>query len=117
MKTRALLKRQRFEESGSDEMEPKGSKRQRLDERDNEEGNSLNEDQGEIEGARYIPSSFVPLPLLFRNVSNRPSDLGKGIRSLNHLVYIPKICYSRSAKFALEFPNRGGSKTQKKNLY
>lgn len=117
MKTPALLKRQRFEESGSDETEPKGSKRQRLDERDDEEGNSLDEDEGEIEGARYVPPPFVPLPPLPRKVSNRPSDLGEGTRSLNHLVCIPKICYSRSANFALEFPGRGGSKAQKKNLY
>lgn len=117
MKTPALLKRQRFEESGSDETEPKGLKRQRLDERDDEEGNSLDEDEGEIEGARYVPPPFVPLPPLPRKVSNRPSDLGEGTRSLNHLVCIPKICYSRSANFALEFPGRGGSKAQKKNLY
>ena len=114
MKTPALLKRQRFEESGSDETEPKGSKRQRLDERDNEEGNSLDEDEGEIEGARYVPPPLVLLPPLPRKVSNRPSDLSEGTRSLNHLVCIPKIYYSRSANFALEFPGKGGSKAQKK---
>ena len=64
MKTSALLKCQQFEESGSDKTEPKGSKRQRLDERDNEEENSLDEDEGEIEGARYIPPPFVPPPPL-----------------------------------------------------
>ena len=117
MKTPALLKCQRFEESESDETEPKGSKRQCLDERDDEKGNSLDEDEAEIEGARYVPSPFVPLPPLPQKVSNRLSDLGEGTRSLNHLICIPKICYSRSANFALEFPGRGGSKAQKKNLY
>ena len=117
MKTPALLKRQRFEESGSDETEPKRLKRQRLDERDDEEGNSLDEDEGEIEGARYVLFPFVLLLLLPQKVSNCPSDLGEKIRSLNHLVCIPKISYLRSANFALEFPGRGGSKAQKKNLY
>ena len=110
MKTPALLKRQRFEESGSDETEPKGLKRQRLDERDDEEGNSLDEDEGEIEGARYVSPPFVPLPSLPRKVSNRPSDLGKGTKSLNHLVCILKICYLRNANFALDFPGKEGSK-------
>ena len=64
MNTPAMLKRQQFEKSGSDEMEPKRSKRQRFDERDNEEGNSLDEDKDEIEGARYIPPPFLPLPPL-----------------------------------------------------
>ena len=117
IKTPALLKRQQFEESGSDETESKGSKCQHLDERDNKERNSLDKDEGEIEGARYVPPPFIPLLPLPQKVSNRLSDLGEGTRSLNHLVYIPKICYSRSANFALEFPSRRGSKAQKKNLY
>ena len=113
----ALLKHQRFEESGSDETEPKRSKRQRLDERDNKEENSLDEEEDEIEGARYIPSPFVPLLSLPQKVSNRPSDLGERTKSLKYLVCIPKIYYSRSANFALEFPGKGGLKALKKNLY
>ena len=113
----ALFKRQRFEKSGSDETEPKGSKRQRLDERDNKEGSNLDENESEIEGARYVPPPFVFLPLFSRKVSNRPSNLGEGTRSLNHLVCIPKIYYSRSANFALEFPGKGSLKAQKKILY
>ena len=116
IKTSAMLKRQRFEDSRSDKMEPKGSKRQRLDKRDNKERNGLDGDEGKIMDVRYIPPLFIPL-LFPRKVSNRRSDLGKGIRSLNHLVCISKICYWRSANFALEFPGRGGSKAQKKNLY
>ena len=114
MTTPELLKRQPFEESGSDKTKPKGSKGQCLDERNNKEGNSLDEDEDEIEGARYVPSPFVPLLPLPQKVSNRPSDLGEGTRSLNHLVRIPKICYLRSTKFALEFPGKGGSKAKKK---
>ena len=81
---------------------------------DNEEGNGLNKDKGEIEGSRYVPSLFVPLSPLPRKVSNRLSDLGEGTKSLKHIVCISKICYSRSANFALEFPGRRGSKAQKK---
>ena len=93
----AVLKHQQFGDSGSDEIELRRSKRQRLDEYDNEErnglddeeGNSLDEDEGEIEGGGYIP-----LPHLPQKVSNRPSDLSKGIRSLKHIICIPTICYS-----------------------
>ena len=120
MKTLAVLKRQQFGDSGSDETELRRSKRQRLDERDNkeennldnEEGNGLDEDECEIESGRYVPPPFVPLPPLSRNMSNRPSDLGEGIKSLKHIICIPKVCYSRSANFALEFPGRRGSKAQ-----
>ena len=116
IKTPALLKRQRFEESGSDKTKLKRSKCQRLDERDNEKGNSLDKDESEIEGARYVLPPFVPLSPLSRKVSNRLSDLDEGTRSLNHLVCIPKIFYSRNANFALKFPGRRGSKAQKKYI-
>ena len=114
MKTLAVLKCQQFEESGIDETEPKGSKCQHLDNCDNKKRNSLNKNEGEIESARYVSPPFVPLPPLPQKVSNRPSDLGKGTKSLNHLVCISKICYSRNANFALEFLGKGGSKAQKK---
>ena len=111
----AVLKHQRFEDIGSDEMELKRPKRQHLDERDDEEGNGLDKDEGEIEDARYVPPLFVFLSPLLRKVLKRPSDLGKGTMSLNHLICIPKICYSRSANFALDFPNRESLKAQKKS--
>ena len=80
IKTPAVLKRQQFEESGGNRTEPKRSKRQRLDERDNKEGYSLDEDEGEIEGVRYTPFPSILLPLLPQKVSNRLSDLGEGTR-------------------------------------
>ena len=52
MKTPAVLKRQRFEENGSDKTEPKESKRRCLDDYDDEEENSLDENEGEIESTR-----------------------------------------------------------------
>ena len=54
-----MLKRRQFGDGGSDEKEPRKSKRQRLDECDDEEKNGLDEDKYEIEGGRYIS-----LPLL-----------------------------------------------------
>lgn len=56
-----MLKRQQFKDSGSDETESRGSKRQCLDKRDSKEGNGLDENEGEIEGARYIFPPFIPL--------------------------------------------------------
>lgn len=113
----ALLKHQQFKKSGSDEIKPKRSKRQRLDERNDKERNNLDEDKGEIEDTRYILPPFISFSPLPQKVSNRPSDLGKGTRSLNHLICIPKIYYSRSTNFVLEFPGRKSLKAQKKNLY
>ena len=49
-----------------------------------------------------------------KKISHRPSDLGEGIRSLNHLVCIPKMCYSRSVNSALEFASKKSLKAQKK---
>ena len=111
-----VLKRQWFKDSGIDKTELKGSKYQYLDKRDDELKNSLDEDEGKIEDIRYISSPFVSLLFLPQNVSNRLSDLAKETMSLNYLVCIPKICYSKSANFALEFPGRRNSKTQKKSI-
>ena len=120
-----VLKYQRFGDSGSDKTELKGLKRKRLDERDdnkgngleNENENSLDKNEFEMRCDRYIHPLFVPLLSLPQKVSKRSSDLGKGIKSLKYIIWIPKICYSRSANFALEFPGRGGLKAQKKFLY
>ncbi len=71
-------------------MEPRGLKRQRLDAREDEEGEGLDEFEGEGEGKDigYVPLPFVALS---QNGSNRPTDIGEGTKSLNHLVCIPKI--------------------------
>ncbi len=90
MKTVAVLKRQRFENSRSNMTEPRGSKRQRLDVRDDEEGEGLDEfeSEGEKEDIGYILLPFVAPP---QKESNRPTDIDEGTRSLNHLVCISKI--------------------------
>ncbi len=70
--------------------EPRGLKRQRLDVRDNKEGESLDEfeSKSEKEDIGYVLLPFVAPP---QKVSNRPTDMGEGTRSLNHLVCIQKI--------------------------
>ncbi len=90
IKTAAVLKCQRFEDSKSKEIEPRVSKRQHVGVHDNEERLSLDEYEGEGEDVRYVPLPFVAPPSP-RKESNRPIDIGKGTRSLNHLVCIPKI--------------------------
>ncbi len=95
IKTAAMLKRQRFKDSESEEREPRVSKRQCLGVHDDEEGQSLDEyeeeGEGEGEDVRYVPLPFVAPPPPPRKESNRLTDMGEGIKSLNHLVCIPKI--------------------------
>ena len=111
MKTPAMLKHQQFEDGRSEKTKPRRSKRQRLDEHNNEEGNGLDADEGEIEGHRY-----VFLPLLPQKVSNYPSDSDEETRSLKHIVSIPRTYYSNSNNFALVFAGKKGLKAQKKSL-
>ena len=106
----AALKRQQFEDSESDAIEPRASKRPRVDAHNNKKWQGLDEYQGK--GGRYIP-----LPPLPQKESNRPINLAEGTRSLNHLVCIPKLPYQIIANFALEFSGGEGSKAKKKNLY
>ncbi len=60
---------------------------------ENEEGQSLDkyESEGEGEDVGYVPFPFVTPPPPPQKKSNRPTDMGKGTKSLNHLVCIPKI--------------------------
>ncbi len=90
MKIVVVLKRQQFKDSGSDITESRDSKRQWLDARDDEEGEGLDEfeGEGEREDIGYVPLPFIA-PL--QKESNRPTNMGEGIKSLNHLVCIPKI--------------------------
>ena len=59
---------------------------------DKKEGQSLREymDEDEGEDIGYIPLLFITAPPL-RTEWNRLTDMGEGIRSINHLVCIPKI--------------------------
>ena len=84
-----VLKRQQFEDSGSDEIEPRGSKCQRLDLRDNEKKDDLDkfESDGEREGIGYVLLLFVAS---LQKEDNSPIDMSKRTKSLNHLVCIPK---------------------------
>ncbi len=85
-----MLKCQRFKDSGSDKTELRGSKCQQLDLHDNEEEEGLDKfkDEGEGENIGYVSLPFIAPP---QKESNYLIDIGKGIRSLNHLVCISKI--------------------------
>ena len=89
-KTPAMLKCQQFKNSRSDKIEPRSSKCQQLDLRDNEEEESLDkfECESEEKSIEYVLLLFVASP---QKESNYPTDMGEGTKSLNHLVYIPKI--------------------------
>lgn len=61
--------------------------------RNNKEEESLDafEDEGKREDIEYVPLIFIaPPPPLSQKESNRPTDIGKGIESLNYLICIPK---------------------------
>ena len=89
-KTPIVLKCQRFKDSGSDKIELRGLKWQRLDLRDNEEEEGLDgfEDEDEEEDIGYVFFPFVNPP---QKESNHPTNVDEGIKSLNHLVCISKI--------------------------
>ena len=56
-----MLKRQQFADSRSDKIEPRGSKCQQLDLRDNKKEKGLDkvEDEGKREGIGYVPLLFI----------------------------------------------------------
>lgn len=85
-----MLKRQRFDDSNINKTAPK--KYQQFDEHDNQEKQGLDKNESEVEGNRYIPFPPLSLALLPQKKSNRPSDLGKGTKSLIHLICISKNC-------------------------
>ena len=89
-KTPTVFKHQRFEDNGSNKIELRGSKHQRLDLRDDEEEEGLDKFEGKSEGEDigYVLFLFIA-PL--QKESNCVTNIGKGTKSLNHLVYIPKI--------------------------
>lgn len=60
-----------------------------MDVYDDKKEQGLDEYKGESD--RYISLSFNTIYRPPCKESNRLTDLGKGIRSLNHLIYIPKI--------------------------
>lgn len=90
-----MLKYQQFKDSKNDEIESSISKRRQLNMHDNEKRQSLNmyEGEGKGEGKRDILFFFIGLLFFSQKELNCPINLGKRTKSLNHLVYILKICY------------------------
>ena len=85
-----MCKLQQFDDSESEGTAPK--KRQRFNERNNEKGQGLNENESEVKGDRYVPLSSFALPPLPRKRLNRLSDIDEETRSLTYLVRISKNC-------------------------
>ncbi len=91
-----MFKYQQFEDSENKETELKALKYQHVDVYDNREGQSLDKykSEGKEEDIGYISLFFVTLllpPPPPQKMSNRSINMGKRIKSLNYLVYIPKI--------------------------
>lgn len=87
-----VLKRQQFEDSKSKEIELRISKYQYMGMYNNKKGQSLDKYEGESEekNVRYILLLFITFAPL-RKELNRPISMSVGTRSLNNLVYVPKI--------------------------
>lgn len=114
-----VFKRRRFEDSKNDVTELRLSKCKLVDEHDNEkENSSLDKYKIEIESTRYVFSLFIALFLLLPKDLNRLSKLHKRKKSLNHLIYILKICYLEKCYiyFASEFSGRRDLKSKKKYI-
>lgn len=89
----AVFKRQLYKDNESGKTELRDSKCQQLDKYDNKKGKVLDKfkDKNEKKNIRYVLFLFVtPLSLPQKELNCR-TDMNKGIKSLNHLVYIPKI--------------------------
>ena len=89
-----MFKRQQFKDNESDETESSVSKCQRLHVHDNEKGQGLDKYKGECKDEKYVLFPFITPPCPPQKELYCPTDLGEGTKSLNHLVYILKICYS-----------------------
>lgn len=74
-------------------MEPKISKRQCVNMHNNEKRQSLDKYEGENKGEdiRYVLFLFITPLSSSQKKSNRLTDMGKRIKSPNHLIYLPKI--------------------------
>lgn len=110
IKTIAVVKRQQFERSESHVTEPKSSKRPFMNTHNNEERQDSEDHQDK--SGRYI--SLLPYP---QKELNSLTDLGKRIKSPNHLIYISKLPNQIIANFVFKFSSRKGSKASKNNLY
>ena len=71
-------------------MKPKSLKCQQLYACNNQKDEGLDKFEGESKekDIEYILFTFITPP---QKESNSLTDMGKGIKSLNHFIYIPKI--------------------------
>lgn len=88
IKTPAMLKRQRFNDSESKKITSR--KRQQFNEHNNKKRQNLDKNKSELEGDKYIPLPLFAFFFPLEKESNRLSDLCKGTKSLIHLIWISK---------------------------
>lgn len=80
-----------------------------MDVHNNEKGQDL--DKFQDKDGKYISLLFF-----LQKESNCLTNLSKGTRSLNYLIYILKLLYQVITNFALEFPGKKSLKTKKKSI-
>ena len=61
-------------------------------------------------------SRYINISLCSSEKSNRPIDLSKAIRNLNHLISIQKLLHQIIDYFMWEFQSDGVLKAQKKSI-
>lgn len=105
-----MLKYQQFEGSISNATKLRALKCPCINKYNNKEGQNSNKYQNS--GSRYV---FLLSHL--QKKSNRLTNLDKGRKGLNQLVYISKFPYQIIANFVLKFPTEESSKTKKKIIF
>lgn len=88
-----MLKRQQSKDNESDETESSVSKCQRLDVYNDKKRQGLDKYKSEGEGKIHIHFLYMAYLLPPPKESNLLINLVEETRSLNHLIYIIKICY------------------------
>lgn len=88
-----MLKDQRFENIENDKTELRVSKHQRMNTYNDKKEQGLDEYEGQGEGEDVVYILFLAFVALFssQKKSNHLIKMDKGIKSLNYLIYIPKI--------------------------
>lgn len=107
-----MLKYQKFKNGGYDKIKPRGSNYQQLYVHDNEKRESLYqfEDEGKRKNIRYDLLSSVTPP---QKELHCPTNIGKKIKSLKHLVCIPKMGSSYNCLFYIKIHSQKVLKSQK----
>lgn len=94
IKTSVILKHQQFKDGQSDQTKSSVLKRQQLYIYNNKKRQELSKYESESDNKRYVFFPFIANLLPSQIELNRSTKLSKKTKSLNHFVYILKICCS-----------------------